>query len=264
MTETKEVLQLVATMDTMKVLMALLALLLLVVLVYLRNQSLVQRGLNERLAAREKTDNDIRKLQEEAEQRLADTQARRENAQIGILSQLAAQNETLLTVHQQTIAVLEQSTLRDEARAKGIAERNKIQAETNAALKEQTEAVRAIAPAVVDGLKPVAEAFRSEVMHDAQAWVDGLKSEARGPLATIEGIPQRLDTHEKRLEAMVERIPAAVAAALATDLRNVSDHLLKLSERVERSILPPVREIALATPGEAPPLNERRAAEVNP
>lgn len=270
MTEAKEILQLIQTMDAMKAVMALLALLLLVALVYLRNQAIVQRGLNERLAARERSDDEIRKLQEQAEQRAAESQARRENAQIGVLSQLAAQVETQQTIQQQqldllsrTVTQLETTSAALNSQIAGITERNKIQAEQTTAIKETTEAVRRIAPEVADAIRPVAQEFRGEVMRDAQAWVDGLKAEARGPLATIEGIPKRLESHEQRLEAMIDRVPAAVAAALAIDLRHISDELIRLSERIERSVFIPPREFAVA-PVEGTPINERPAAGVNP
>lgn len=249
--------QITAQMDTLKFGMLLLGLLLIGVLIYLINQGRTQQSVNKRLEARESAEDALKRFKADAERVILDAQTKRENATVGVVSQLASQIETLMTVHQQTMTLLEHKEQASDLQAAGITERNKIQADQTVAIKENTAAVKAIAPAVADSLKPVAEQFRADVMQDAQAWINGLKAEARGPMATIEGIPARLEQHEKRLEGMIERVPGAVVTALAADLRQISDHLLRLSDRIERTIVPP-RELA----AESVPMNERTAQAI--
>jgi hypothetical protein len=265
----KEILQLAAQLDTIKFVMVILVLGLVALLVYLRNQAAVQKGLNERLAARESTNDEIRKLQAQLERTTLEAQSKRENAQIGILSQLAAQNETLLTVHQETIAVLKQATERDEARAQGIVERNKIQAEQTVAIRETTEAVKHIAPDVVEGLKPALEGFRRDTMQDQQHWVEGLKAEARGPLATIEGIPQRLEQHEQKIGTQIasmtdtiNALPAQMAKELApviSEWHTIAVIVQGIPDQLRLAETNLIAAIDRVKAGEAVPLNERTA-----
>jgi ABC-type transporter Mla subunit MlaD len=85
--------------------------------------------------------------------------------------------------------------------------------------------------------------------------VESVKAQTAGALATIEGIPQRLEQHEKAIAALVEDVPETVSRTvgerLAADLRQISEHLLRLSTQIETVVAQtrPSGEVARAVEG---------------
>lgn len=211
-------------------------------------------------SAREQREDAIEKLRQETDTRLktlgAEMDAKREQAVFGVLSQLSDQGRVQLDVIQQNMRVLEETTalLKQSQtviarQVEGIHERNRIQAESAQAIQANAEALKNIGPTVASVLEPAlqraTQQLQQDIMQDAQGWVEGLKAEARGPLATIEGIPLRLDRHEQKIEQLIAAVPREVKQSIADDLRAVSDHLRQLSERIDAAIdhVPPLSHV---------------------
>jgi hypothetical protein len=139
------------------------------------------------------------------------------------------------------------------------AERNRVQVEQAAAIQATTKAVEALPDQLVTRFKPVAEdlatTMRKDLITDAVNVVESVKAQTAGALATIEGIPQRLEQHEKAIAALVEDVPETVSRTvgerLAADLRQISEHLLRLSTQIETVVAQtrPSGEVARAVEG---------------
>lgn len=187
-------------------------------------------------------------IKAEMERALLEAQSKRENASLGVVSQLAAQNEILMSTNQQTLSILEQISAREAKKdevidrwSKGIEMRNQVQDKQTLAVEANTKAVGQIGASIASALAPQLElAFanqRQTLIQDAGAFVDGLKTEAAGPMAIIRSIPDRLDRHEQRMEALVDTIPGKSVELLAKELRDVSTHLMTIARRLTGGLL---------------------------
>jgi hypothetical protein len=215
------------------------------VIVILRGWTSTRQQLIQRDMARAKTDDDIRKAKAELEAKIREAkleqessnqewQSQREDAQLEVIKQAMGVLQDLnrqLKVAQDTSVT----------QVSSIAERNRIQAEQTKALQATTQAVEALPEQMVAKFKPVAEdvaaGMRKDLIKDAVDVVESVKAQAAGSLAIIEGIPQRLAQHEQHIDALLKDAPdeisRTVGERLAADLRQISEHLLRLSTQIE-------------------------------
>lgn len=200
---------------------------------------------------------DITKLEAESRKQLDDTtrrlemleaerEAKRESAQWGVLSQVTEQANVLMTMQQQTLAVLEQTSKHNDTMANvikqqtsGIAERNAVQAANTSAIEANTSAVAGLPPAIVEALRPtIADGnaqLRDALREDGNARVLGIESKLGGPIALIEGIPQRLDKTDEKINQLgrqVDDIPDAIMHRIAETLKGMSARLVEISDQI--------------------------------
>jgi hypothetical protein len=107
-------------------------------------------------------------------------------------------------------------------------------------------------------------------LQDQQHWVEGLEAKARGPLATIEGIPQRLDQHEQKIGTQIasmtdtiNALPAQMAKELAPVIHEwhaIAVIVQGIPEQLRAAENNLIAAIDRVKPGEAVPLNERTGA----
>lgn len=153
--------------------------------------------------------------------------AKQKDALIEVLSQLVAQGNVSQGINQQCMTLLEANQKLSTEWVRGIAERNAVQAAQTVAIEANTAAIKDIIPAeksaVKDTMTSALKVAHTESMSDLQAWIEGLKAEARGPLEVVKGIPERLikiDEQLAKLGGAVDVMPEKIAQPIVKELKS--------------------------------------------
>ncbi len=247
---TERTLELASQLDTLKLLLLVIGIATTVLggitLQLLRNARATKQETNERIARRESAEADKQRSQQEAENK-------RYEAFLGLFSQLSSQSEVLMTVHQQTVGVLEKTEngrtalvnvldanattfkrYADELQEYGrqLVRANQLGADQLSQLNQNTLAIRDAA----ETNRLTAQQLRKDLLTDATHWVDGIKAELGGDRAIIAGLPERFAAIERVIGQLQDRIgdmPLAIAAKITEDIQAIRELTAIMVEKLD-------------------------------